>query len=1130
MRDVKNIFSLILAVIISTNIISAPDTTLNRKIPNQRLLAGCEPGQTSTELAVNNVRFVVNTGGDIWWDLTNPIYEIPAGSGIHSLFAGSLWIGGFDSFGQIHIAAMRYINEGSDYYPGPLIAEPYNAANTSQEVCQEYDQHFYINREMVREFISYNQCLEDPDCDVNSEFPAYIIPDIILNWPAHGPSGGYSHYLAPFWDMDGDGYYNPYNGDFPFYEFVDLGYTDDPDCVRPRARMSKLYGGHTLWWVFNDNGNTHDETGAQSIGLEIQAQAFAFEEDESDINNMSFYNYQIINRSMTEYTQVYFGVWTDPDLGNPEDDYIGCDVSRGLGYAYNADEYDETTIEHTGYGSQPPAIGIDFFEGPYKDSDGWDNHTNWDTIGGIPVLDCELADVMNGNINGLNFQDGYIDNERLGMSVFMYYNNIGDGTIYTQDPSEVYQYYNYLRGYWRDNSPLYYGCTGHQSCYTTDTLTQTRFAFPGSPTTDPCGWGQNGIPQDDWTEEMLDFPSGDRRFIQSSGPFTLSPGAVNEVTVGAVWARATNGGSWASVEALQHSDDIAQNLFNKCFRVVNGPDAPELSIIESENQLIFHIYNTSSSNNYLDQYTEEDPSQIISNTSNNSIYGFNPYYNFQGYQVFQLKNAGVNFETERYDTNKVKQVFQCDIEDDIDKIINYKWSEEHNDLIPTIEVVGNNKGITHSFSLTKDAFSEDNSELVNFKEYYFVAIAYAYNDEDLFNSQNPDSHYYQKTPYIYSHHNIETHIATPHNNAPENGCTAINTSFGTKIPVEMTEGHGNSNFIIDLEDETIEEILSGYPWKTDNRKYKAGFSPIEVKIIDPLNIKNESYSLHYIDVTTNSTGELVTDESSLSSSNFIPFRYLIISYNEDTLYSDLNVQYEDMSEQLFTEWGFSITCAQNNFTGNKDRNFYQNGFLDAEIVFKDPECIWLNFVKDDDSFSSFNWIRSGVYVHTGTEWVCTNTNFDDIGDYDRNEYMENILDGTWAPYKLVSSYIDGPALHNSRNSQLITRYYPVSSVNLTITSDTTKWSRCCVVETCDNKWNQDPDCTNELLFEEYPINNENSIGGAHKFALRQSSSVDKDGKPDSSGTHGMGWFPGYAIDIRTGRRLNIVFGEDSSKP
>ena len=46
--------------------------------------------------------------------------------------------------------------------------------------------------------------------------------------------------------------------------------------------------------------------------------------------------------------------------------------------------------------------------------------------------------------------------------------------------------------------------------------------------------------------------------------------------------------------------------------------------------------------------------------------------------------------------------------------------------------------------------------------------------------------------------------------------------------------------------------------------------------------------------------------------------------------------------------------------------------------------------------------------------------------------------------------------------------------------------------------------------------------------LRNSPSVDKDGNDDvNDTTYGMGWFPGYAIDIETGERLNIIFAEDS---
>jgi hypothetical protein len=39
--------------------------------------------------------------------------------------------------------------------------------------------------------------------------------------------------------------------------------------------------------------------------------------------------------------------------------------------------------------------------------------------------------------------------------------------------------------------------------------------------------------------------------------------------------------------------------------------------------------------------------------------------------------------------------------------------------------------------------------------------------------------------------------------------------------------------------------------------------------------------------------------------------------------------------------------------------------------------------------------------------------------------------------------------------------------------------------------------------------------------------VGKNGLDDGSGTVGLGWFPGYAINVETGQRLNIAFAEDS---
>jgi hypothetical protein len=69
---------------------------------------------------------------------------------------------------------------------------------------------------------------------------------------------------------------------------------------------------------------------------------------------------------------------------------------------------------------------------------------------------------------------------------------------------------------------------------------------------------------------------GDRRFIQSAGPFTLAPGASNFVTVGVVWAQATSGGALASLDALLQADKKTQAAFDNCFRILEGPFAPEL--------------------------------------------------------------------------------------------------------------------------------------------------------------------------------------------------------------------------------------------------------------------------------------------------------------------------------------------------------------------------------------------------------------------------------------------------------------------------------------------------------------------------------------------------------------------------
>ncbi len=1115
----KNISKkILLAVLIfsfSTTIFARKSIYVSKSTKQEKsATAGCSPATATIYLDFNNVKALIMNGGDMWWDQStgNPAYEVPKGSGKMANFLGSIWIGGTDANGQLRLAAIRYRQNGVDYWPGPLITSGPERASITPDVCEAYDKFWVITKAEVAKFRTYITALLSNNTTVlnDPEFQGYQIPQIIYDWPAHGDvSRGYDYHLAPFVDVDGDDYYNPDAGDYPFYDLDN----SEPCGTSRELRKPKLYGDKTIWWVYNDKGNIHTETNGAAIGMEIRAQAFAFSTND-ELNNMTFGHYELINRSTYTLFNTYFGVNTDADLGSAADDYVGCDVNRGLGYCYNGDDDDDGEV--WAYGPQPPAIGIDFFEGPYQDPDGKDNKSNWDTITGN--LDCARANLEEGSINGLNFEDGIVDNERWGMRRFVYY--INGGPTGQGDPEPAVEYYNYLRGYWTDNTRMTYGGTGHLS-----SSIETDFLFPD--VSDPCGWGTSGNPQPQWSEITDNNPPRDKRFVQSAGPFTLEPGAVNDITEGIVWARASTGGAWASVAEVQRADDKAQKLFENCFKVVDGPDAPELTIIEMNQQLIFHIWNKKGSNNYRnypEDYSEKDPF-IVCPTDNPSC---DKFYKFEGYQVFQLKDASCSV-SDIGDEDKARLVYQCDIENydksgnPIGRLINFEYDEDLGASKPVLKVDGENKGIKHSFVLTEDKFATGDKRLVNYKTYYYVAIAYGYNLFKKYDNTTPEYIDGQSMPYKSSRKGgdgqaIKIYDVVPHLNQPENNGTTLPATYGYGPKITQIEGHGNSYNELDLTQETINEILEND--SAEELTYKNGYGPIKVKVIDPLNVPDKDFVLAFDSVQyTSSNGNITKAKWKLYSGN-------------DTVYSNSWITYDN--EQLIPEWGLSVEIKQSPYPGNSKKN--QNGFINATMTWSDDNNAWLSFIPDQESVTPLNWIRSGtVGGSPGYNDAMQSGKF-----VDSLEFFEGILQGKWGPY-CVCSTDNGSSSPNVkygtayyyRHDRIQPKFYRIGSVDIVITSDKSKWTRCPVIEMCEFDTS-----TNSLTVGL-------SEGGAWKFGLRRHASVDKSGKvyattgsgastnpndPNYIAEDGMGWFPGYAIDIETGERLNMAFGEDSRFP
>ena len=255
------------------------------------------------------------------------------------------------------------------------------------------------------------------------------------------------------------------------------------------------------------------------------AYAFNLPQDSAFWNTV-FLNYKIINRSDKIYSNTYLGTFTDLDIGWYADDYLGCDVERSFYYGYNGDSIDGTGQSYA-YGAHPPAQSVTILGGPYKDPDGIDN----------PRFDNTGHQLCNESVNGTNFGDSVVDNERLGMTRFMYFNNSGVPQ-YMTDPLYAPEYYNYLRGIWKDGESMHYGGNGHPGSGGNGPV--CHFMFPDE--SDTLGWGVGCVPNPvNWTEITAANPPGDRRGIGSTGPFTFQPGAVQELDIAYTFARDYNG-------------------------------------------------------------------------------------------------------------------------------------------------------------------------------------------------------------------------------------------------------------------------------------------------------------------------------------------------------------------------------------------------------------------------------------------------------------------------------------------------------------------------------------------------------------------------------------------------------------
>jgi len=376
----------------------------------------------STFLEHNNVSAHISDVGTYFFNYVNPNmgYEVPKGSGRYAIYSTQFWFAGKDALDSLHFV-QGGSPSGRDVFNGPVsglgtyITPEYQNtwSNSLWSICQADIDQYKLYWECQNGIISAGCETVNP--------PSSEALQTIFDWPAHGDvSLGQSFYLAPFYDYNSDGIYDPNDGDYPI-----------------------IKGCCASYLIQNDVAESHSYTNTDSIGIELHIMFYQYQ-TWNYLNDITFVDITAINRGNIDYPEFVHSIVVDADIGNYSDDHYGCDSSSNTMYFYNADNNDEAGSPYLSYGADPPAIGIvSLLENmtsciPYTVG-GITIPNKWNLMNGLQYTGSPYQDpntnetqyVYSGNPNNLSewsaISSGIPTGDARGISSFNYGNfNSGD--------------------------------------------------------------------------------------------------------------------------------------------------------------------------------------------------------------------------------------------------------------------------------------------------------------------------------------------------------------------------------------------------------------------------------------------------------------------------------------------------------------------------------------------------------------------------------------------------------------------------------------------------------------------------------------------------------------------------------
>lgn len=313
-----------------------------------------------------------------------------------SIYTVAPWMGGWAENGDLHLSVHTFPANNTDYKVG-----------LSGGAAEDFNRAWKISR------LEINALRRDFKTDNTLD---QLVPFDLLTWPAKGNphlkqnldfsplTTNPDLFPAPFVDANGDGVYNVYDGDYP-----------------------KIKGDEMAWFVLNDN-TPHATPMGLPLNVDLFVSAYRYDcQPEGLLSDAIFLDFEMVNRSDNDYSEVYFGLYNDFDLGCYADDYVGSMPDVDTYYVYNTDDFDMNCAD-----------GVQGFEFE------------------IPV------------------QTGTFLNHPMSRAAHSATTNDG---LFPAFADNALEFYNILTGKWADGTPLTIGGVG----YNPGSTALADHAFPDNP-------------------------------------------------------------------------------------------------------------------------------------------------------------------------------------------------------------------------------------------------------------------------------------------------------------------------------------------------------------------------------------------------------------------------------------------------------------------------------------------------------------------------------------------------------------------------------------------------------------------------------------------------------------------------